>query len=113
MQEARPSRCANPRVRKVAAATSRSCSQTGRRAFIGSGAAYGFSQSAIRIHVGRGVNEAAFRDDWILVHEMTHLALPTVPRQSKWPLEGNATYVEPIAPAQAGDRPERAILVRF
>jgi hypothetical protein len=70
---------------------------------IGSGAAYGFSQSAIRIHVGRGVNEAAFRDDWILVHEMTHLALPTVPRQSEWLLEGNATYVEPIARAQAGE----------
>jgi hypothetical protein len=70
---------------------------------IGSGAAYGFSHSAIRIRVGRGVNEAAFRDDWILVHEMTHLALPTVPRQSEWLLEGNATYVEPIARAQSGE----------
>ena len=62
----------------------------------------GFSHSAIRIHVGRRASEAAFRDDWILVHEMTHLALPTVPRQSDWLLEGNATYVEPIARAQAG-----------
>ena len=69
---------------------------------IGGGAAYGFSQSAIRIHVGRLANEATFRDDWILVHEMTHLALPTVPRHSEWLLEGNATYVEPIARAQAG-----------
>jgi hypothetical protein len=70
---------------------------------ISGGTAYGFSQSAIRIHVGRGVQEAAFRDDWILVHEMTHLALPTVPRQSEWLLEGNATYVEPIARTQAGE----------
>ncbi len=70
---------------------------------IGGGAAYGFSHSAIRIHVGRGANEAAFQDDWILVHEMTHLALPTVPRQSEWLLEGNATYVEPIARAQSGE----------
>ncbi len=62
----------------------------------------GFSHSAIRIHVGRHASEAAFRDDWILVHEMTQLALPTVPRQSDWLLEGNATYVEPIARAQAG-----------
>jgi len=70
---------------------------------ISGGTAYGFSHSAIRIHVGRAANEAAFRDDWILVHEMTHLALPTVPRQSEWLLEGNATYVEPIARAQAGE----------
>jgi hypothetical protein len=28
--------------------------------------------------------------------------LPTVPRRSDWLLEGNATYVEPIARAQAG-----------
>jgi len=49
---------------------------------ISGGTTYGFSHSAIRIHVGRRASEAAFRDDWILVHEMTHLALPTVPRQS-------------------------------
>ena len=69
---------------------------------ISGGTTFGFSHSAIRIHVGRHASEAAFRDDWILVHEMTQLALPTVPRQSDWLLEGNATYVEPIARAQAG-----------
>ncbi len=69
---------------------------------ISSGTAYGFSGSAIRIRVGRMADEAVFRDDWVLVHEMTHLALPTVPRRSEWLLEGNATYVEPIARAQAG-----------
>jgi hypothetical protein len=58
---------------------------------IGGGAAYGFSHSASRIHVGRGANEAGFQDDWILVHEMTQLALPTVPRQSEWLLEGNGS----------------------
>ena len=69
---------------------------------IGSGTTYGFSGSAIRIHVGRMADGSVFRDDWILVHEMTHLALPTIPRRSEWLLEGNATYVEPIARAQAG-----------
>ena len=69
---------------------------------IGSGTTYGFGDSAIRIHVGRRAGEDAFRKDWILVHEMTHLALPRVPLRSTWLLEGNATYVEPIARAQAG-----------
>ena len=41
---------------------------------ISGGTTYGISHSAISIHVGRRANETAFRDDWILVHEMTHLA---------------------------------------
>jgi hypothetical protein len=69
---------------------------------VSSGTTYGFDGSAIHIAVGRNADETVLRDDWILVHEMTHLALPTVPRRSLWLLEGNATYVEPIARAQAG-----------
>lgn len=76
---------------------------------ISSGSTYGFSGSAIRIHVGRMARETAFQDDWILVHEMTHLALPHVPQRSEWLLEGNATYVEPIARAQAGQLDPSAI----
>ena len=68
---------------------------------ISSGTTYGLSSSAIHIHVGRMADESVFRSDWILVHEMTHLALPNVPQRSEWLLEGNATYVEPIARAQA------------
>ncbi len=52
--------------------------------------------------MGRGADAAGFKRDWVLVHEMTHLALPQVPRRSLWLQEGNATYVEPIARAQAG-----------
>jgi hypothetical protein len=69
---------------------------------IGSGTTFGIAGSAIRIHVGRSVDEDTLNRDWILVHEMTHLALPNVPRQNLWLQEGNATYVEPIARAQAG-----------
>jgi len=76
---------------------------------IGSGTTYGFDDSAIRIHVGREAGVDAFRNDWILVHEMTHLALPRVPERSTWLLEGNATYVEPIARAQAGQLDPAAV----
>jgi hypothetical protein len=69
---------------------------------ISSGATYGFGSSAIRVGVGRGISDTVYEHDWVLVHEMIHLALPTVPRRSDWLLEGNATYVEPIARAQAG-----------
>jgi hypothetical protein len=76
---------------------------------IRAGTTYGFDGSAIRIPVGRLAADEAFRSDWILVHEMTHLALPVVPRRSEWLLEGNATYVEPIARAQAGQLDAAAV----
>ncbi|WP_266172089.1 hypothetical protein [Dyella subtropica] len=69
---------------------------------IGPATTYGFAGSAIRLYVGRDAADDAFLEDWMLVHEMIHLALPEVPRQSAWLLEGNATYIEPIARAQAG-----------
>jgi hypothetical protein len=69
---------------------------------INGGTTYGFNGSAIRIHVGRSADERAFTRDWVLVHEMTHLALPVVPQRSAWLMEGSATYIEPIARAQAG-----------
>ncbi|HEY9133100.1 MAG TPA: hypothetical protein VIM98_15210 [Dyella sp.] len=69
---------------------------------IGPGTTYGFDGSAIRLHVGRGADEQAFASDWMLVHEMTHLALPVLGEQWAWLMEGNATYIEPIARAQAG-----------
>jgi hypothetical protein len=40
---------------------------------------------------------------------MTHLALPDLPRASLWLQEGNATYVEPIARAQAGQLDAAAV----
>ena len=40
--------------------------------------------------------------DWTLVHEMSHLALPSLPSRHHWFEEGMASYVEPFARAQAG-----------
>jgi hypothetical protein len=69
---------------------------------VGHATTFGFRGSATRIHVGRMADADAFARDWVLVHEMVHLALPNLPRQNLWLQEGNATYVEPIARAQAG-----------
>jgi hypothetical protein len=67
------------------------------------GTTFGFrGGSLIRLTVGRNADATALKRDWVLVHEMTHLALPQVPRSGLWLQEGNATYVEPIARAQAG-----------
>lgn len=64
----------------------------------------GFPHEQVRIELGRDVSAAELRKDWILVHEMAHLALPDIGLQHSWLTEGLATYVEGVARAQAGDR---------
>jgi len=58
--------------------------------------------AAIHIRIGELTTEHDLENDWVLVHEMTHLAFPSLPAQHNWLEEGLATYVEPIARAQAG-----------
>ena len=58
----------------------------------------------IQLGVGRDVTPAELADDWVLVHEMVHLALPELGRRHHWLEEGLATYVEGIARAQSGNR---------
>ena len=41
-------------------------------------------------------------DDWMLTHEMIHLAFPSMARTHHWIEEGISVYVEPIARVQAG-----------
>jgi len=60
----------------------------------------------IRVQVGRDVTEAQLLTDWVLVHEMTHLALPDTGEAHAWLSEGVATYVEGVARVQAGNRSE-------
>jgi hypothetical protein len=56
----------------------------------------------IRIHVGSKTTSSDLDKDWMMTHEMVHLAFPSVPRKHHWIEEGIATYVEPIARTKAG-----------
>jgi len=59
--------------------------------------------ATITMFVGRQCAAAALDDDWTLTHEMTHVAFPaTKEDDTDWLGEGMATYVEPVARAQAG-----------
>jgi hypothetical protein len=60
----------------------------------------------IRVQLGREVTAAQLLSDWVLVHEMTHLALPDTGEEHAWLSEGLATYVEGVARVQAGNRSE-------
>lgn len=69
---------------------------------VGGGSTYGEPEPWMRVRVGRKTSAAQFQSDWVLVHEMIHLAVPRVPRSQGWLHEGIATYVEGVARAQAG-----------
>jgi hypothetical protein len=78
----------------------RIASSTGNRAR--DGTAYGWRGPLITIALGRDATTASLADDWLLTHEMVHLAFPSLPERHHWLEEGLATYVEPIAQARAG-----------
>jgi len=56
----------------------------------------------ITIHVGKDSQFSDLARDWMLPHEMIHLAFPSVSENHHWIEEGIATYVEPIARVRAG-----------
>jgi hypothetical protein len=70
------------------------------------GQTFGGHGAFMRVRVGRDVTPAQLSADWVLVHEMTHLALPDSGSQHAWLSEGIATYVEGVARVQAGNRAE-------
>lgn len=73
------------------------------------GTTWGYRGAAIRVLLGRDSSEQDLRQDWVMVHEMVHLALPDMEPRHSWLSEGLAVYVEPVARVQAGDLTAREI----
>lgn len=57
-------------------------------------------EASIRISVGQDTAEKDLESNWEIVHEMVHLAFPSMTGHA-WIEEGIATYVEPLARARA------------
>jgi hypothetical protein len=67
------------------------------------GTTYPRATPVIRLRVGKDFTLDQLNHDWVLVHEMIHLALPSVADQHSWLSEGLATYVESIARVRMSD----------
>jgi hypothetical protein len=67
-----------------------------------SGVTYPQDGGYIDISLGADTSVAQLNDDWMLTHEMIHLAFPSMNRRHHWIEEGISVYVEPIARVQAG-----------
>jgi hypothetical protein len=74
--------------------------------FDGSGVRHGMTWGRegglIVIHVGNKTTPVEFAEDWMLTHEMIHLAFPSMADEHHWIEEGLSVYVEPIARIRAG-----------
>jgi hypothetical protein len=75
--------------------------------FDGSGVRHGMTWGRegglIVIHAGNKTTPAEFAEDWMLTHEMIHLAFPSMMGdEHHWIEEGISVYVEPIARIRAG-----------
>jgi len=66
------------------------------------GQAFGGAGAVVNVDVGLATTRESLDDDWILIHELIHLAFPSVPRRHHWIEEGLSVYVESIARANAG-----------
>ncbi len=66
-------------------------------------------QGFTRIHIGQHTTTADLADDWMMTHELVHMAFPSLPDDQHWMEEGLATYIEPIARVQAGELQTRQI----
>jgi hypothetical protein len=66
------------------------------------GTTWGRDGGLIAIHAGNKTTPAEFAEDWMLTHEMIHLAFPSMADEHHWIEEGISVYVEPIARIRAG-----------
>jgi hypothetical protein len=67
---------------------------------VGGGVTYGDSNIVVRL--GQHATEDDLRRDWVLTHEMFHLAFPTLDRRYLWMNEGLSDYLEPVARVRVG-----------
>jgi hypothetical protein len=56
-----------------------------------------------RIHIGQHATQSDLQTDWMMTHELVHMAFPSLPDDQHWMEEGLATYVEPLARVMTGE----------
>jgi hypothetical protein len=66
-------------------------------------------QAVIRLFMGQHTAQRELDADWVVTHELVHMALASLPDSQHWLEEGIATYVEPIARSQSGQLPPEQV----
>lgn len=79
------------------------------RAGVRFGATFGGAYPLIKVWLGESTDEGMLARDWVMTHEMVHLAFPRVADMHHWLEEGVATYVEPLARFGIGQAPVETV----
>jgi hypothetical protein len=87
--------------------------RAGRQNGVSNGVTYAKGGGLITVAVGPGTESNALKNDWVLTHEMIHLAFPSMSEDHHWIEEGISTYVESVARAQVGQFPLAEVWKQF
>ena len=62
-----------------------------------------------RLTIGQHITQQELDADWVVTHELVHMALASLPDSQHWLEEGIATYVEPLVRSQSGQLPSERV----
>ena len=71
------------------------------------------SGASVALLFGSRTQPSAEHDDWVVVHELSHLGMASFMGEGHWLEEGLATYYEPILRERAGWMSERQLWEHF
>jgi hypothetical protein len=80
---------------------------------IGSAVTMGMGGASIFVVVGERAGKADLVRDWVMTHEMLHVAFPNMGLGQRWMEEGLSTYMEPLLRARRGRHPPEKMWAEF
>jgi hypothetical protein len=80
---------------------------------IGSAVTMGMGGASIFVVVGERTRPADLLRDWVMTHEMLHVAFPNMGARQNWMEEGLSTYLEPLLRARRGRRDVSQVWAEF
>lgn len=80
---------------------------------VGSAVTMGMGGASIFVVVGERTRKADLIRDWVMTHEMLHVAFPNMGFRQRWMEEGLSTYVEPLLRARRGRYEPRQVWAEF
>ena len=80
---------------------------------VGSAVTMGMGGASIFVVVGERTRKADLLRDWVMTHEMLHVAFPNMGFRQRWMEEGLSTYLEPLLRARRGRYEPRKMWAEF
>jgi hypothetical protein len=80
---------------------------------VGSAVTMGMGGASIFVVVGQRTRNADLLRDWVMTHEMLHVAFPNMGFRQRWMEEGLSTYLEPVLRARRGRYEPRKMWAEF